>query len=169
MRKILKLSEKLTILLILASFVNILLPHGVLAVEGLKQANNEALGELRRVVIYDPERVEPEYVTASTRYITVTAYTSCVYETDSTPFTTANGSVVRDGIIAANFLRFGTKVRFPDYFGDKVFEVHDRMNPRYHYQADIWMEEKIQAKQFGSRVLKMEILEEALVDELALK
>ena len=39
----------------------------------------------------------------------VTAYSSTPEETDDTPFVTASGTSVRDGVIATNFLEFGTK------------------------------------------------------------
>lgn len=98
-------------------------------------------------------------------YITVTAYSSTPDQTDDTPFITANGTHVRDGIIAANFLKFGTKVKFPDYSGDKIYEVTDRMNERYPDRADIWMETRDAAMDFGIRTLKMEILPATLADK----
>lgn len=98
-------------------------------------------------------------------YITVTAYSSTPDQTDDTPFITANGTRVRDGIIAANFLRFGDKVKFPDYSGDKIYTVTDRMNPRYPNRADIWMETREEAIQFGLRRLKMEILPTTLAEK----
>ena len=61
------------------------------------------------------------------------------------------------GTLAANFLRFGTKVRFPDYDKNKIFIVEDRMNQRYSQRADIWIETRDEAKQFGIKTLKMEI------------
>lgn len=90
--------------------------------------------------------------------VPVTAYTSDPAETDSTPFTTANGTRVRDGVVAANFLPFGTRIRIPDYFGDKVFEVHDRMNVRYTQRVDIWMLKKVDARAWGVKNVKIEIL-----------
>jgi 3D (Asp-Asp-Asp) domain-containing protein len=90
-------------------------------------------------------------------YVTVTAYSSTPDQTDDSPFITANGTWVHDGTLAANFLPFGTKVRLPDYSGDKVYVVEDRMNQRYTYRADIWMETREEAKQFGVKYLKMEI------------
>lgn len=106
-----------------------------------------------------PATVQAKPVTANrVIYITVTAYSSTPDQTDDTPFITANGTHVRDGIIAANFLRFGTKVKFPDYSGDKIYEVTDRMNERYPNRADIWMETRDAAMDFGIRTLKMEIL-----------
>ncbi len=90
--------------------------------------------------------------------LTVTAYSSTKDQTDGDPFTTASGQKVRDGIIAANSLPFGTRVRFPDNFGDKIFVVADRMAPKHNHMADIWMPSREQAKQWGARYVKMEIL-----------
>jgi len=165
--------DKLVIILILASFVNILMPyHSIFASEIAADKNRENLGEFRQTVLYNPDKIPVTYETAWSRYISVTAYTSEIWQTDSSPFTTANGSIVHDGVIACNFLRHGTKVRFPDYFGDKIFEVKDRMNSRYYYKADIWMDDKAEAKIFGRRTLKMEILNEKPInttEELAMK
>ncbi len=83
--------------------------------------------------------------------VTITSYNSVPGQTDDSPFITADGSHVRDGIIAANFLKFGTKVRIPELFGDKVFEVHDRMNKRFSDRVDIWMADVPASKQFGIR------------------
>lgn len=90
-------------------------------------------------------------------YVTVTAYSSTPDQTDDSPFVTADGTWVHDGTLAANFLPFGTKVRLPDYSGDKVYTVEDRMNERYTYRADVWMTTREAAKQFGVKKLKMEI------------
>jgi 3D (Asp-Asp-Asp) domain-containing protein len=90
--------------------------------------------------------------------VPMTAYTSRPEETDDTPFITADGSHVRDGIVACNFLPFGTKVRIPKLFGDKVFEVHDRMNKRFPYKMDFWMEELGDARQFGLRRADIEVV-----------
>lgn len=92
-------------------------------------------------------------------YVPMTAYTSRPEETDDTPFITADGSHVRDGIVAANFLPFGTKIRIPALYGDKIFEVHDRMNKRYPYKVDVWMEDYNEAIQFGVRYAQIEIVE----------
>lgn len=90
-------------------------------------------------------------------YVIVTAYSSTPDQTDNSPFITANGTWVHDGTLAANFLPFGTKVRLPDYSGDKIYTVEDRMNQRYWYRADIWMSTREAAKQFGVKRLRMEI------------
>ncbi|MFA5029791.1 MAG: hypothetical protein WC518_03560 [Patescibacteria group bacterium] len=89
--------------------------------------------------------------------VTVTAYSSTVDQCDSDPFTTANGSRVKDGIVATNFLPFGTKIKLPEIFGDRVFSVEDRMNPRYHYYIDVWMSSREAAKQFGVKYVEAEI------------
>jgi len=89
-----------------------------------------------------------------------TAYTSRPQETDASPFITADGSVVRDGIIATNVLPFGTKVRIPSVYGDKIFEVRDRMNSRYTYRIDVWMDDVSEMRQFGiKRNIEVEIVE----------
>lgn len=101
-----------------------------------------------------------QYEVKRTVRLTVTAYTSSVDETDNSPFITASGTRVRDGIIAQNSLPFGTRVRFPDAFGDKVFVVEDRLSSRKGtYIADIWMPTKTDAQTWGARVLTMEILD----------
>lgn len=90
----------------------------------------------------------------------VSAYTSSVDQTDDTPFITASGSYVRDGIAAANFLPMGTKFRIPKLFGDKVFVVEDRMNSRYNgtTHVDIFMEDGRAARLFGMQNAQLEVL-----------
>ena len=92
-----------------------------------------------------------------TMYVTVTAYSSTGDQTDHTPYLTAVGTPVRDGIVAANFLPIGTVIRFPDKFGEKLFVVEDRMNERFALEVDIWMSNNEEAKKFGIQYLKMEI------------
>lgn len=85
----------------------------------------------------------------TTQTVWVTAYSSTPEETDDTPFVTASMTEVRDGIIAANFLPFGTKVLIPELFGDKIFVVEDRMHQRKKNFVDIWMNSKQDALNFG--------------------
>lgn len=93
---------------------------------------------------------------------TLTAYNSEPGQTDDTPCITANGfNVCEHGIedtVAANFLPFGTKIRIPELFGDRVFIVRDRMNKRYQSRIDVWMLEKSDAKQFGVRRAQVELV-----------
>lgn len=100
--------------------------------------------------IYEPSK--------TTTSIVVTSYNSEPGQTDATPFITAFGTQVRDGIVATNYLPKGTKVRFPDLYGDKVFVVEDRMNIRYNKRMDIWSADKQFSRNFGARYLRMEIL-----------
>lgn len=91
--------------------------------------------------------------------VTATAYSSTRAQTDSTPFISASGVHVFDGMIAANFLPFGAKVRLPDLYGDKQFIVLDRMNQRYSHRVDIWMDSYHKAKQFGVKYIRVEVIE----------
>ena len=100
-----------------------------------------------------------QYEVARTINVVVTAYNSLPDQTDDTPFITASDKHVADGIVAINGMKFGTKVRFPDLFGDKVFVVEDRMHPRKGiYHADIWFESYDDAKNFGAKYTKIEVL-----------
>ena len=93
--------------------------------------------------------------------VVITAYSSTIQETDDTPFLTANGSYVRDGIVANNLLPFGTKVKIPAIYGDKVFSVEDRMHQRLggdHF--DIWFPSQSQAREFGVKYTYVEVLNE---------
>jgi len=87
--------------------------------------------------------------------VTLTAYSSTPEQTDTTPFITASGAAVGDGVIAANFLDFGTEVMFPEIFGEKIFVVKDRLHRRknkslqHPHWLDIWMENTADAKKFG--------------------
>lgn len=104
----------------------------------------------------NPDKPRPE--AKRIMRISVTAYSSTPDQTSGDPFITASGTRVHDGTIAANFLPIGTKVRFPDYFGDKIFIVEDRMAARYWHKADIWMTSREAALQWGVRYTTIEIL-----------
>lgn len=99
-------------------------------------------------------------VVVSRMWLFMTAYSSTKDQTDSTPFITAANTPVRDGIVAANFLRFGTKIRLPTLYGDKIFIVEDRMNERYPYRVDVWMRSREEALQFGVRTAPIEVIKE---------
>jgi 3D (Asp-Asp-Asp) domain-containing protein len=88
----------------------------------------------------------------------ITAYTSVPEETDDTPFITANGTYVHDGIVATNLLPFGTEVMIPSLFGSKVFIVEDRMAPNFKKTIDIWMPSVGKAIYFGVRTAKVVII-----------
>lgn len=96
------------------------------------------------------------------RWVTATAYSSTVDQCDSTPCITANGYNVceanKENVIAANFLRFGTKVLIPDLYGDTVFTVQDRMHPRFSSRIDLWKTSRHSAIQFGAQRVKIIVL-----------
>jgi len=91
--------------------------------------------------------------------IVLTGYSSTADQTDDTPFITASNTRVRDGIVAANFLAFGTQVKIPAIFGDKVFTVEDRMAKKHNDKMDIWFSERYLAKNFGVQEAEVLILE----------
>ncbi len=117
-----------------------------------------------KVVVIEKENIivtdEKKYRVIKVHGTTITAYSSTVDQTNSEPFITASGSWVEDGIVAANFLPFDTKIRIPKYFGDKIFVVKDRMNRRYDNRVDIWFPSRSQATNFGITNTDIEILEE---------
>ncbi|MFC1629808.1 3D domain-containing protein [Patescibacteria group bacterium] len=92
--------------------------------------------------------------------VIATAYSSTVWQTDDTPFITAAGTSVRNGVVANNLLPFGTKIRMPEIYGDDVFVVEDRMHSRQSlYHVDIWFSSYQEAKNFGAKTTYIEILE----------
>lgn len=107
-----------------------------------------------------PVSQPPVPTVCQTMQVVVTAYSSSVDETDDTPYITASGKAVEDGIIANNLLGFGTRIRIPELFGDKIFEVQDRMHKRKSfYQMDIWFPTKEQALHFGAKTARVEIID----------
>ncbi|MCF6276996.1 MAG: 3D domain-containing protein [Candidatus Magasanikbacteria bacterium] len=101
-----------------------------------------------------------------TMWVVITAYSSTVDQTDSTPCHTANNFDLCTyydeysdyNSIAGNGFMFNTEVRMPEIFGDKVFVVRDRMNKRYTYgRMDIWLPTRAEAIEFGVKRVKMEI------------
>jgi len=97
---------------------------------------------------------------AKTIRVVITAYSSTPDQTDDTPFITASGKRVADGIVANNMLPLGTKVTIPSLYGDKVFVVEDRMNKRMgSYRFDIWMPDLNSAINFGVKTAEIVVLE----------
>ena len=94
---------------------------------------------------------------AYTKWVVATAYSSDRAQTDSTPCFPAMDfdmcahyeETGLENTIATNFLPLGTKVRFPELYGDKVFVVRDRMNSRYNgtNRIDIWVGSKTPVNQ----------------------
>lgn len=124
------------------------------AAEAAELAKVRELAQKRTASTSTPTapRVQTPYVgDGRVFYVTVTAYNSEVAQTDGDPWTTAAGTRTRDGVIALNGVPFGTKVKFPQYFGDKIFTVEDRTSSRYgkFSRADIWMLRKTDALKWG--------------------
>ncbi len=90
--------------------------------------------------------------------VIATAYTPRPEETDSTPWLTAAGTKTREGVIAANWLPFGTKVKIDD----KFYTVEDRMNSRYTAafpaRIDIVFLSLDKARKFGKQKIEIEIM-----------
>lgn len=89
---------------------------------------------------------------------TITAYASVRRLTSSHPFLTASGKRVSYGIVAANWLPFGTRLKIPELFGEQVFIVADRMNFRYNDRLDIWMPALRRATSFGIKYAEVVIV-----------
>jgi len=107
----------------------------------------------------DKKQVKEVLVQKKINKVTVTAYSSTLDQTDGSPFITANGTYVYDGIVACNFLPFDTKVKFPEMYGDKIFIVEDRMAKKNSHKMDIWMPSRSLALQFGVKSLAFEVME----------
>jgi 3D (Asp-Asp-Asp) domain-containing protein len=85
--------------------------------------------------------------------VTVSCYTSRVQETDSTPHETADGSLVRRGVIAISpdiqnelGITFGDRIVLDGY---GTMEVRDVMNPRWRRRVDIWSSDLQAARLHG--------------------
>jgi 3D (Asp-Asp-Asp) domain-containing protein len=101
-------------------------------------------------------------IAPDTKTVWVTAYTSDPDETSDHPLITASGGMVGDGIVAANFLPFGTQIEIPALFGTKVFTVEDRTNQKFSGRVDIWMPTLNQAVNFGIQHAEIVILDQNL-------
>lgn len=126
-----------------------------------KEKKSDTLQEDRG---YLPESKDKDkYKIDHTLYTTITAYNSEISQCWGDPCITATGfNVCEHGIedtIATNRLSFGTKLRIPQLFGDRVFTVRDRMNKRYHNRMDVWMVSKEDAENFGiKRDIRVQVL-----------
>jgi hypothetical protein len=134
---------------------------------GLKNVQNDSFGyknlfslknkenkeELMIETIIEP--VKPDKIV----FTVMSAYTSTPDQTDDSPFIAASGKRVYDGMVAANWLPFGTKIKIPELYGDKIFTVDDRMNKRYGFgRMDIWLDtSRAEAMKFGVKRFNIEI------------
>ncbi len=110
-----------------------------------------------------------QYRVLGTYNILATGYTASPEQTDDSPCVAASGYNICTGdenVIAANFyvngkrVPFGTLVRIPSVYGDKLFVVEDRMNSRYHNNIDILFSDIHEARLFGAQRHNIEIVEE---------
>lgn len=93
--------------------------------------------------------------------VVITAYSSTPDQTDDTPFITASGKQVAPEIVANNMLPLGTKIMIPALYGDKIFEVGDRMNKRMgDYRFDLWFPTREAALKFGVKTTEIQVLED---------
>ncbi|MFH1254989.1 MAG: hypothetical protein V1667_00750 [bacterium] len=172
----LKQAEKAVIVLVFILFFEFLLfPAPLLASQiensgeiGQKQGivpNQDEINQEAAVNMPELNGKLPESAGAIikfSKHIMITAYNSEAGQTDNSPCITANNfNVCESGVedtLAANFLPFGSRVKIPELFGDKVFIVRDRMNKRFSDRIDIWMIEKPDAVNFGAKIAKIEVL-----------
>jgi len=159
-RKLNLLKDKIFTLVLMILILEFCFPHQLLA----QEINNSiTLGPVLTNIENDSaaQTLNPTSMITkkpkAVRYLIVTAYSSTPDQCDATPFITANGKIVYDGLVAANFLKFDSEIKIPEYFGDKIFTVNDRMNKKYSDRVDVWMPTREEALQFGARHLKVEI------------
>lgn len=113
---------------------------------------------IAEIVKEDLTKLLKTYEVRSRYVVSVSAYSSEPWQTDDTPFITASNTRVRDGVVATNFLPFGTLIRLPEIYGDKIFIVEDRMNRRYWFNLDIWFADTQLAREFGRKTVTVEVL-----------
>jgi len=163
------IAKTINILLIFVMFFEfILFPAPVLAQEVDKNTNLSDLIKLSYTFKEDaPQFINklPENEDSKVKWsgvFAVTAYNSEAGQCDDAPCITANGfNLCENGVedsIATNMLPFGTKVRIPELFGERIFIVRDRMNKRYYEHFDVWMVDHSAAVKFGLKIAKVEIL-----------
>lgn len=92
----------------------------------------------------------------------ITAYCSCFHCCGKTDGITASGKSAKYGYIACNWLPFGTMVNIE---GLGKFKVMDRgakslfgSKKNHIKHLDVWLPEHNQARKFGVKYLKVEIL-----------
>jgi 3D (Asp-Asp-Asp) domain-containing protein len=100
-------------------------------------------------------KLKLEQPTYETITATVTAYSSTPDQTDDSPFITAYGTRVREGIVANNCLGFGEKV----VIGESEYVVED-VGARRHgcHWFDIWMPTRQEALEWGRQEKTVTIL-----------
>jgi len=155
-----KLKKVKTQLILAVIYLFSLLPVAVNAAT-IQVLANESQKELTLIETIDGKLMHNNSETKPNKVVTavLTAYSSTPDQTDDDPFIAASGKRVYDGMVAANWLPFGTKIKIPSLFGEKVFTVDDRMNSRYGYgRMDIWMNgTRQEVRSFGVKKVDIEV------------
>lgn len=155
------IAETVNVLAVLALLVHIFQPSIALAQITDENAQNTTPNTATETILKESEEGNMFPVAKPNKVVTtiITAYTSTLEETDDDPFVSASGKRVHDGMIAANWLPFGTIVKIPALYGDKEFVVEDRMNSRYGYgRLDVWLgASRSEARKFGVKRVDVEI------------
>lgn len=154
------IKKAITILMIVSlgvSFIWIMSKNKTIEADYVRQSATMAVvGDNSLMAVSNP--ADP--VNSKKMNVVITGYSSTIWQTNEDPFTTASGKGVEDGIVANNLLSFGTMIRIPELYGDRIFVVEDRMHQRKGpYHVDIWFEKYIDAKNFGAKFTYIEILE----------
>jgi 3D (Asp-Asp-Asp) domain-containing protein len=147
------------------NLISILLFLSIFLIESPSEAENLSKFDLaeKNFIISQGNTLSPIFSPKERKILKVkgivTAYSSTPSQTDNTPFLTASGKKVRDGIVANNLFPFGTKIKIPDIFRDKIFVVEDRMKKgKWKYHFDVWFEDHFEALNFGKKETLVEIL-----------
>lgn len=158
-----KLINIFLFLLFLISIIAIPASKEIKGQEEIQQTEQPILTQNSTVIEsygIDQETILPLEEESEKYYMIITAYSSTEDQTDSTPFITASGKTVADGIVANNLLPFGTQIKIPELYGDKIFIVEDRMHSRKgYYHLDIWFNTREEAKEFGVREAYIEVVQ----------
>lgn len=141
-------------------------PNSVVIISPIIHATPVDSAESQTVQLIVPTKDEvpaaPKPVVVATHKLIITAYSSTIDQTDGDPCHTANGFNVctnnEENVVAANFLPFGTKIRIPEYFGDRIFVVQDRMNKRHGYRVDVWLKTRQAALKLGVKYTTIEVV-----------
>ena len=160
-------SKKILVILLFSTIITIisLVFLGINSIKALTVENQPQGPDKNLIIIQDnslaavSDSSAPEKVVKKMKVV-ITGYSSTPEETDDTPFITAQGTLVKKGIVANNLLPFGAEIRIPELYDNEIFTVEDRMNGRAgFYHVDIWFPSKEEAQKFGAKLTYIEILE----------
>ena len=157
--------KKIIAISIIAGVITSVLGSGIIKISQAKTENSAVENQNLELTVIQKNSLiaisnPAEPVRVKKIKVVITAYSSTTWQTDDSPFITASGKLVAEGIVANNMLPFGTEIRIPELYGDKVFVVEDRMNwKKGYYHIDIWFPDYCLAKDFGAKITYIEVLE----------